>query len=82
MVVIVCKASLEPLELPYLETTHFVVVKTNTLERPFNFVFAYFQFLHYIGAYLDHLQNILAKLKGQMVMVSMDASALKGLVLR
>lgn len=60
--------------MPYLETTHFAVVKINTTEGPLNIVSLYFQLSHGIGQYLDQLQKITRETRGQSIIISVDAN--------
>lgn len=72
---LVFSPKLDPLEITKINTTHFTVASINRSKGPITVVSAYFQYSHPIAPYLQHLQTILNTLKGNRLIIGIDANA-------
>lgn len=74
-VIAVLNSELTLLKLEKFSNTHFVCVEISKKNQKFYLVNGYFQYSDNIEKYLNHLSNILADLKGENILITLDANA-------
>lgn len=75
MAAIICKPHSEPLHLLQHCTEYFTVCKLRLPTCRLNLISGYFQYAHYIDPYLDHLQSVIDKVKGEEIIICIDSKA-------